>query len=71
MSLPVRLTVGHPHDLSAGASARVLVLVKNFTTPTIGRYIHELEQWQVDGWTGSPEVVEWWTLPEKGTGNKP
>ena len=69
--LPPRLTEGPEHLLNAGASTDVLVSVKGFESITIGRYLHELEEWQIPFWSGAPEVEEWWSLPVRGTGNKP
>lgn len=69
--LPKRLTEAHEHLLSAGATADVIVKVKGFESLTIGRYLHEIEEWQINFWSGAPEVEEWWPLPEIGTGNKP
>lgn len=55
-------------EKAAGISVDVIVRLKNSEHKTIGRYIHGVTEWQVNGWTGSPEVVEWWPLPETGTG---
>lgn len=69
--LPNRLTEGHIHQLQAGSTADVVVRLEGSNYLTIGRYLHELEEWQVNGWNGAPVVEEWWPLPEVGTGNKP
>ncbi|WP_210498772.1 hypothetical protein [Vibrio crassostreae] len=52
----------------AAVSIDVLVHVKGFQNPMVGRYIHGAQEWQVDGIHGTPTVIEWWLLPEKGTG---
>lgn len=38
----------------------------------VGRYYHGIGEWQVDGVHSSDPllVVEWWPLPEIGTGTK-
>lgn len=69
-NLPERLSTGHPHDLAAGASASVLVSINGFRDLAIGQYLHELDTWSVIGWNGSPDIVEWWPLPDKGSGTK-
>lgn len=55
----------------AGISDDVLVRVRGFSGHSIGRYVHGSEEWQVNGFGGSPpDVEEWWPLPKKGTGTK-
>jgi hypothetical protein len=56
-------------EKQAGISVYVIVRVKGFKDHNIGRYLHGLEEWQVYGHGGEPpEVIEWWPLPEFGTG---
>jgi len=57
-------------EKASAISDDVLVRVEGFTTLTIGRYSHYLEEWQVNGRSGWPVVAEWWPLPEKGTGEQ-
>lgn len=62
------------HDLEKEAKPSVDVLDKTprFTNIMTGRYIHGAEAWQVDGVhsAGGIEVVEWWPMPEIGTGTQ-
>ncbi len=51
-------------------SVTVLVSVNNIKGIQIGRYIHSLEEWQVDGFHGSFNAIEWWPIPEVGSGYK-
>jgi len=54
----------------AKPSERVLVQVENGKEFWFGRYFHGLNEWSVDGWTGSPKVTKWWKLPDPdSTGN--
>lgn len=54
----------------AGISVDVLVKVDGFECHSIGRYLHGLKEWQVNNVSGGPpKVIEWWPLPEFGTGN--
>ena len=53
----------------AQISVDVLVNVTGFKTPCIGRYIHGIGEWQIDGFHGSYKVIEWWELPKAGTGH--
>jgi hypothetical protein len=68
--LPPRKTHGHPHELAAGLSDTVIVTVKGVQGFAMGRYMHELKEWQVDNFQGWHEVIEWWPLPRIGTGYK-
>lgn len=52
----------------AGLSVDVLVGIEGCSGMHVGRYIHGCESWQVNGFNGDWKVVEWWPLPEKGTG---
>ena len=58
----------HIFEKSAQISVDVLVRVKGFKHLSIGRYIHAAGEWQVDGYHGDWEVLEWWDLPKIGTG---
>lgn len=51
-------------------SIRVLVRVKNSTVILFGVYSYALGKWRVQGFSGFGKVVEWWPMPEIGTGNK-
>lgn len=51
-------------------SVKVLAKVKGFDWLMIARYSHAIDAWQVEGVGGWPKVVEWWPMPEIGTGNK-
>jgi len=60
--------------LEEGAKFRekvvVSVISRGEKIKAIGRYIHMVGQWQVDGFSMGHKVVEWWPLPKDGTGNK-
>ena len=61
---PVRTDL-HEFEKLAQLSVDVLVKVKNHAGFFLGRYIHGLEEWQVNNMGGdAPNVVEWWPLPE-------
>ena len=53
----------------AAISVDVIVRLADFKVKTVGRYIHGLEEWQVDGYAGASKVVEWWPMPPNGTGS--
>jgi hypothetical protein len=55
-------------------SVDVLISTTFFKEITIGRYIHGGTFWQINQITGNltdNDIIEWWYLPEKGTGNRP
>lgn len=68
--LPPRKAEGHPHELAAGTSDTVLVTVKGIRGFAMGRYMHELKEWQIDHFQGWHEVTEWWPLPKTGSGHQ-
>lgn len=47
----------------------VLVNVEGYGI-AIGRYFHTGQFWSVNGISGDVVVIEWWPLPELGTGTK-
>lgn len=51
-------------------SVEVLVKVKDMPYKSLGRYLHGLEEWQVQQCTGEINVIEWWYLPKNESGNK-
>ena len=51
------------------AAFSVDVIVRLPNVKAVGRYIHGLGEWQVDGYAGVLKVVEWWPLPKNGTGS--
>ena len=55
-------------EVAAGISVDVLVLIESTSRPVTGRYLHGIGEWQVDYTSGYPTVIEWWPLPEIGTG---
>ena len=69
--LPQRLTACDAWSRSSGKSVDVLVSLERVEGFQIGCYHHELGKWQVVGFNGDWEVVEWWPLPEYGTGTIP
>lgn len=58
------------YERDASPSVDVLVKIKGYPSKAIGRYIHGIDEWQVDGWSGHPIILEWWYLPENESGNK-
>ena len=56
-------------ERAAGISVDVLVLIESTHRPVTGRYLHGIGEWQVDHTSGYPTVIEWWPLPEIGTGH--
>lgn len=56
-------------ERKVGVSVDVLVRIKGFKDKAIGRYIHGSGIWSVNGWSGEPDVLEWWPLPDNETGN--
>lgn len=70
MKLPEIKSDLREFEKEAGISVDVICRVAGFAGVWIGRYIHGCECWQVNGMSGDePLVLEWWTLPEEGTGN--
>jgi len=55
---------GKDYPFECEVSVDVLVQLEGFKGWWIGRYIHALGEWQVNGWSGSPVVVAWHPLPE-------
>jgi len=49
----------------------VIVKAKGVKHLAVGRYFHELGEWQIDHFSGYHEVTEWWPMPTEGTGFKP
>lgn len=71
MDLPERRKELEGFNEDVGISVDVLVRLKTFHDIMIGRYIHGIGEWQVDGVHGTTNnVIEWWPFPEFGTGNK-
>lgn len=70
MKLPEKRDGLADFEKSGGLSVDVIVKVKGFRDLTIGRYIHGLEQWDINNWSGYLVVIEWWPLPKIGTGNQ-
>ncbi|GBO89190.1 hypothetical protein [Marinobacter salsuginis] len=60
----------HPTEVEAQPSDNVIVRVESREgyAMDIGRYLHGIESWRVDGISGDAPVVEWWPMPEPGTG---
>lgn len=53
----------------------VLFQIDGFSIPVVGTYSHEKDEWSFIHFvcrtmSGSDQVIEWWPLPEPGTGNK-
>jgi len=70
MSCPsVKKNLTHIVDIELQPSEDVIVHVENYGL-SVGRYYHKGEFWSVNGMTGDFKVLEWWPLPEIGTGNK-
>lgn len=60
---PVRTDLRDFEEL-AKPSIDVLVKVKNHAGVNVGRYIHGLNEWNVNGFGGdAPNVIEWWPMP--------
>jgi hypothetical protein len=55
-------------EKTAGISVDVIARVEGHKNLSIARYIHGTEEWQINGFHGFYNVVEWWPLPEIGTG---
>lgn len=68
--LPKRLETGDKWDFLSGASAFVLVRAEGWSGLHIGRYYHEIGAWSIYGPNARVKVIEWWPLPEHGTGTK-
>lgn len=64
---PVRTDL-RDFEKQAAMSVDVLVRLEGFRDKAIGRYIHGAEEWQINGCTGYFKVLEWWPMPEDGTG---
>jgi hypothetical protein len=47
----------------------VIVQLEGGGCKWIGRYSHYLEEWQINGWTGSPKVAKWWPMPDATGGH--
>lgn len=69
MKLPEKRDDLKDFEKAAGLSVDVIVSVKDFRCLYIGRYIYGIKQWQVNNWSGYHVIIEWWPLPEIGTGN--
>jgi len=70
MKLPKIKQDMHWSERAANPSVDVLVKVDRIEGLSIGRYFHGIGKWQIVGFHGDWDVVEWWDLPESGTGNK-
>lgn len=59
------------YDAHTQPSARVLVRPANLSGLWFGQYMHGLKKWRLDGVPSAIgiQVVEWWPLPDAGTGN--
>lgn len=52
-------------------SVDVLVRVEGLAGVHAGRYFHGAEKWQINHAHGDWKVLEWWPMPEPGTGTAP
>lgn len=68
-NLPPRDENAHEYERkSSQPSVEALVVVEGFRGYTVGRYLYGLAEWQIEGHHGPRKVLEWWPLPERGTG---
>jgi len=70
-NLPPKADSHHWLDAAAKPSVVVLAKFQAFSNLVLCRYYYALKEWHIDGFHGSsPEPVEWWLLPETGTGTR-
>lgn len=69
--LPAEKADPHPTEVEARPSDYLIVRVKDRDGErmAIGRYLHGIESWRVDGFSGDAPVLEWWPMPAPGSGN--
>lgn len=68
--LPPVKAAPHPTEIDMQPSELVIVRVKyrDGDCMAIGRYLHAIDGWRVDGFSGDAPVLEWWPMPDPGTG---
>lgn len=69
--LPAEKENPHITEVEARPSEYLIVRVKerDGERMAIGRYLHGIESWRVDGFSGDAPVIEWWPMPVPGSGN--
>lgn len=55
-------------EKNAGMSVDVVVRAKGWAGYHIAKYFHAIGEWRLPWFNGAAEVIEWWPLPEAGTG---
>ena len=62
------------HNEERQASIRVSVRINDTreyaSEHAYARYIHSIDKWYIEGHSGNWKILEWWYLPEAGTGHK-
>jgi len=60
----------HSTEIDMQPSEFVIVRVKYLddSCMAVGRYLHAIDGWRVDGFSGDAPVLEWWPMPAPNTG---